>query len=94
MRAVLTEDELRLRGEGDVPVNRERAFESSSRAFSAGVEFCEGYRGSISLANGEAQDELIEPENSHLRIMRNNPVSPEFAPRSQNKSFIFNTPPT
>lgn len=36
-----------------------------------------------SLANAKAQDELIEPEKTHLRIMRNNPARPEFAPRSQ-----------
>jgi hypothetical protein len=59
------------------------AFVSSSRAFLAHLVFCGGYRGSISAANAEGQDELIEPENSHLRIMRNRLVHLDFAPRSQ-----------
>ena len=58
-------------------------FESSSRASFAYLVFCAGYRGSVSAANAEARDELIEPEKTHLRIMRNNPVRPWFAPRSQ-----------
>lgn len=55
-------------------VNQEMAFESPVRALSAGVEFCLGYKGSDSPANAEGQDELIERENSHLRIMRTRPV--------------------
>jgi len=35
-----------------------------------------------SLANAEGQDELIEPEKTRLRIMRNNPACRGFAPRS------------
>ena len=75
--------ELQVGRNGEVPVNRELPFESSSRTLFSGVVFCWRYRRSFSAGNTEGQDELIEPEKTHLRIMRNNPACRGFAPASR-----------
>lgn len=72
-------------------VNQERRLVSLSRGLFADLVFCGGYGGSISAANVKAQDGLIEPEKTHLRI-RQNKATTRILPHGANSPSIRVSP--